>query len=133
MFKNKDSCQLERDVQNQRINRLEDNAFKLFSNNITVQPRPSTFICSTRSDPVQPVLPPQMNLPIPYPRPETSQCNAPKMTFRNSQTKHDLSYCHVFNEPLRDEKLVTRPYADMIWNQMTNRRMTQPDCHGNDI
>ena len=122
----------QRDIQNKRINNIEDHNHRLFANNINVQPRPSVSICSSRSRSNEQLdTHQQLNLPIPYPRPIISTCDVPKMTFRNSQTKHDLSYCQVFTEPLRDNKDISRPYADMIWNQVTNRSMTEPDCHRN--
>ena len=131
MLKNKETLTFSRDQHNQRINNLENTNYTLFSNQINLVARPETDICNKRfRDKIYQPL--SRNTPlIIQPRPINSHCEQAKSTYHDSQSKRDLSYCQVFNEPLRDDNDITRPYRDMVWNQVTKRRMTESDCHGN--
>ena len=126
MFKKKE--QFTRDQHNQRINHLENINYNIFSKRINLVPRPESLICNKRTLDREGYHT-QRNIPLILDnRPTNSHCQFFKPTYHDSESKRELSYCSVFDLPLRDNRDITRPYGDLIWNQVTKRKFIEKDC-----
>ncbi len=132
------------ETNNLRLNRLEDTNFKLFHKTITLPPRPSVNICQLKTETsnnnltqnigkieknikLKPENCRTFNVPIPPARPLDSGCHLPKEVYRDSHSKHNLSYGHIFTQCLHGRDKLERPHYDMIWNGMTKQKFIAKD------
>ena len=141
-IENEDNCQekIIRDVYNERINDKDNQTYNLFTKANYISPRPCVNICNIQDHPNHPNK--HIFIP-PLQRPLSSHCHQSKLLSRSSHTKHDLSYSHLFTDPCLHYKNTyctddnnnnnNNNNNELIWNHMTNRKMSVNDCYRNNL
>ena len=114
---------LTRDIYNNRLNQIENSNFMLFSKQMNPVPRPTSTICDKKTI-ADKINLQKVNLPlIIQPRPTIAECLMPETITKNNN--REMSYDNNLNQPLSDK--IERPYRDLIFNQMTKRKMIGMD------